>query len=319
MKIEDEIMRIKHSKNNTILQIFLFGVIVLSGILVSAQTPRTITIMTEPNAIVWINDVRFGTTGADGKLTLSIASGGSKKIRVRADGFKETTQNLLAAQKGNIKIALIKTTDQAELAFQQAETLSASDKDKAIELYKKAIGLRPKYAEAFLGLARILGDNGDTAEALKAVKAAKRLRPIYAEASAVEGRIYKTNGDEELAIAAFKKAITEGKGFQAEALTGLGLLYREKAETFSSAGDFESEKEYYLLAAGELKKAVAQIAGSSDAMTIYQLLGDCYERAKMYKEAIAVYEEFLRIYPDSNEAVTVRSFIKHIKKQMSEH
>lgn len=313
-------MRIQHSNSNKILRIFLFGIIVLSGVLVSAQTnqTRTITIMTEPNAIVWINDVRFGTTDADGKLTFNIASGGAKKIRVRANGFKETTQNLLAAQKGNIKIALTKTTDQAELTFQQAETLSATDKEKAIEMYKKAIRLRPKYAEAFLGLARILGDNGDTAEALKAVREARRIRPAWAEASAVEGRIYKTNGDEEEAIAAFKKSISEGKGFQAEALTGLGLLYREKAETFGVSGEFESEKEYYLLAAAELKKAATQLSGSSDAMTIYQLLGDCYERIKMYQEAIAVYEEFLRIYPDSNEAVTIRSFITQIKKQMSE-
>lgn len=312
-------MQIQHSRNNKIWQIFLFGIIALSSILVSAQTnqTKTIVITTEPNAIIWINEVRFGTTDADGKMTLKIASAGTRKIRVRANGFKEATQNLLAAQKGNIKIALTKTTDQAELAFQQAETLASSDEEKAIELYKKAISLRPKYAEAFLGLARILGENGDTEEALKAVKAAKRLRPIYAEASAVEGRIYKTNGDEEEAIAAFKKAITEGKGFQAEALTGLGLLYREKAETFSSAGDFESEKEYYLLAAGELRKAAAQLSGSTDAITIYQLLGDCYERAKMYQEAIAVYEEFLRVYPDSNEAVTVRSFITQIRKQMN--
>ena len=313
-------MRIQHSSSNKILRIFLFGIVVLSGVLVSAQTnqTKTITIMTEPNAIVWINDVRFGTTDADGKLTFNIASGGAKKIRVRANGFKETTQNLLAAQKGNIKIALTKTTDQAELTFQQAETLSATDKEKAIEMYKKAIRLRPKYAEAFLGLARILGDNGDTAEALKAVREARRIRPAWAEASAVEGRIYKTNGDEEEAIAAFKKSIAEGKGFQAEALTGLGLLYREKAETFGVSGEFESEKEYYLLAAAELKKAATQLSGSSDAMTIYQLLGDCYERIKMYQEAITVYEEFLRIYPDSNEAVTVRSFITQIKKQMSE-
>ena len=299
------------------VEIFLFcGLLSIFAVSITAQTLRTITIMTEPNAIVWINDVRFGTTDASGKLTLKVASG-IKKMRVRANGFKEVTQNLLAAQKGNVKIALTKTTDQAELAFQQAETLASTDEEKAIELYKKAISLRPKYAEAYVGLARILGENDETVEALEAIKEARKIRPIYAEASAVEGRIYKANGDEEQAIASFKKSIAEGKGFQAEAHAGLGLLYREKAETFSASGDFESEKEYYQLAATELKKAVAQLSGAPDAMTIYQLLGDCYERAKMYKEAIAVYEEFLKIYPDSNEAVTVRSFIVQLKKQMN--
>ena len=296
---------------------FALTVCLSFSVIAFAQTTRTITIMTEPNAAVWIGDARFGTTDTDGKLTLNITFAGTRKIRVRADGFKEATLNLLPVQKGSIKVALTKTTDEAELAFQQAEKLASSDREKAIEIYKKAISLRPKYAEAYLGLARVLSDTEDTEAALKAIKEARKIRPAWAEASAVEGRIYKANGDEEMAIAAFKKAIAEGKGFQAEALTGLGLLYREKAETFSSSGDFESEKEYYLLAATELKKAVTQIAGSSDAITIYQLLGDCYERAKMYQEAIAVYEEFLRIYPDSNEAVTVRSFITQIRKQMN--
>jgi hypothetical protein len=39
---------------------------------------------------------------------------------------------------------------------------------------------------------------------------------------------------------------------------------------------------------------------------------------KKFEEAIAVYEEFLRIFPDSNEAGAVRSFIVQIRKQMSE-
>lgn len=282
-----------------------------------AQTMRTINVITEPNAVIWINDVRFGKTDKSGKLTLNVASG-VKKIRVRAEGFKETTQNLLAAQKGDVKVALVKTTDKAEITFQQAEKMASIDEEKAIELYRKAISLRPKYAEAYVEIARILGENGETEDALEAINQARKIRPIYAEASAVEGRIYKTATEEEKAIASFKKSIAEGKGFQPEAHAGLGLLYREKAEGFGATGDFEQEKEYYLMAADELKKAVVQLSGAPDAVTIYQLLGDCYERAKMYKEAIAVYEEFLKVYPNTDEAVTVRSFITQIRKQMAE-
>ncbi len=282
-----------------------------------AQTMRTINVITEPNAVIWINDVRFGKTDKSGNLTLNVSSG-VKKIRVRAEGFKETTQNLLAAQKGDVKVALVKTTDKAEITFQQAEKMASIDEEKAIELYRKAISLRPKYAEAYVEIARILGENGETEDALEAINQARKIRPIYAEASAVEGRIYKTATEEEKSIASFKKSIAEGKGFQPEAHAGLGLLYREKAESFGATGDFDQEKEYYLLAADELKKAVAQLSGAPDAVTIYQLLGDCYERAKMFKEAIAVYEEFLKVYPNTDEAVTVRSFITQIRKQMAE-
>lgn len=282
-----------------------------------AQT-RTITVLTEPNANVWLDDVLRGTTDEGGKLTIAPITTGAHKLRVRADGFKETSQNLLAAQKGDVKIALVKTTDQAELTYQEAEKLSSSDREKAIAAYRKAIGLRPKYAEANLGLARVLSANNDSDGALKAIGNARKVRPGYAEASAVEGRIYIADGDDEKAIAAFRRSIAEGRGFQPEANTGLGLLYKDKAEAFGANGDYESEKANYELAVQYFKKAIAQLSGAPDAVTLYQFLGLAYEKMKKYDEAIAVYEDFLKIFPDSNESEAVRSFIVQLKKQMSE-
>ena len=289
----------------------------IAAISVSAQL-RTLTVVTEPNALVWIDDVNYGKTDESGKLQLRTFPAGTHKIRVRADGFKETAQTLLASQKGEIKIALVKTTDAAELAFQQAEAMAAIDREKAVALYQKAVKLRPRYAEAFLGLARVYAGLSDFDAALKAVQSARRARPGYAEASAVEGRIYKDEGDEEKAITAFKRAITEGKGVQPEAHTGLGLLYKEKAEGFGAEGDFDSEKEYYLLAAAELRKAVAQLAGSPDAVTIYQFLGGSYEKAKMYREAIKVYEEYIKNFSDAEDVVTFRSFIVQLEKRIKD-
>ncbi|CAA9426121.1 MAG: hypothetical protein AVDCRST_MAG74-3345 [uncultured Pyrinomonadaceae bacterium] len=279
---------------------------------------RSITVVTEPNAIVWLDDILRGKTDASGNLTIKLVSAGAHKIRVRADGYKEASQNLLAAQRGEVKIALVKTNDPAELAFQEAENLAVVDREKAVAAYRKAIGLRPKYAEAHLALARVLLAMNNTEGALAAVKDARKARPGYAEASAVEGRIYVSEGDEEKAVAAFRRAITEGKNFQPEAQTGLGLLYNEKAEAAGGAGDAAAEEENYTLAVAHFKKAVAQLSGAPDAITIYQFLGVAYEKMKKYAEAIAVYEEFLRAFPDSNEATAVQSFIVQLKKQMSE-
>jgi len=279
---------------------------------------RSITVVTEPNAIIWLDDVLRGRTDASGNLTIKPVSAGARKLRVRADGFKEASQNLPAAQRGEVKIALVKTTDPAELAFQEAEILTGVDREKAVNAYRKAINLRPKYAEAQLALARVFLAMNNTEGALTAVKEARKARPGYAEASAVEGRIYVSEGDEEKAVAAFKRAVTEGKNFQPEAQTGLGLLYKEKAEAAGGAGDAAAEEENYLLAVGYFKKAVAQLSGAPDAITLYQFLGLAYEKMKKYTEAIAVYEEFLRVFPDSNEASAVQSFIVQLKKQMSE-
>jgi len=285
-----------------------------------AQGQRTITVVTEPNATIWLDDILRGKADASGKLIIKPVSNGAHKIRVRADGFKEASQNVLAAQKGDVKIALVTTEDKAELAFQEAERLTTSDRAKAVAAYRAAIAARPKYAEAQLGLARVLLAMSDFEGAHAAINEARKARPAYAEASAVEGRIYDTEGledSEAKAIAAFKRAVTEGKGFQPEAQTGLGLLYKEKANAAGSGGDYEEEEANYLLAAGHFKKAIAQLGGAPDAITIYQFLGLAYEKMKKYTEAIAVYEEFLKVFPETSEATAVKSFIVQLKKEMN--
>ena len=308
---------------NSMCRSVIFGLLValaFSSLSYGQKPPtkaRTITVTTEAGAKVWIDGVLYGKTNDAGTLTINTISSGPHSIRVRADGFKQKDQPLTAIQKGTIKLPLVKTTDEAELKFQEAVRLTSSDRDKAAAAFEEAIKLRPNYPEAYLELARVNADLGDLEGAQKAVNSARKLRPNYAEATAVLGRIYKDSGeDDEKAIAAFKRAITEGKGFQPEAYAGLGLLYKEKAEGFGGSGDFENERLNYQQSAKYLKAAVKQLAGAPDAAIIYQLLGLAYERQKKLPEAIATYEEFLRMFPDNNEASAVRSFIVQLKKDL---
>lgn len=282
----------------------------------AASQFRTITVISTPAAKVWIDGVYYGKTDTAGKLTISTVASGGHSLKVRADGFKERTQPLTAVQKGEVRVDLVKTTDAAELAFQEAVRLESVDREQAADAYRKAIELRPGFADAHILLARVLTELGDLEEAEAAIASARRLRPGFAEASAVLGRIYKEGGEEEKAIAAFKRAIAEGKGFQPEAYTGLGLLYKEKAEGFGGTGDFDAEDRNYTEASKYLKTALTQLAGAPDTVIIYQLLGLVYERQKKYTDAIATYEEFLRIFPDSPDATAVRSFIVQLKKDM---
>ncbi len=279
---------------------------------------RSVTVSAVPSAKVWIDGVYFGKTNASGELTIATVSSGAHTLRLRADGYKEKTQPLAAIQRGEVKVVLVKTTDEAELAFQAAERFTTTDREKAAESYRRAIELRPAFPDAYLGLARVLTETGDVEDAEAAITSARKYRPAFAEALAVLGRIHKENGDEDKAIASFKRAITEGKGFQPEAYTGLGLLYKEKAEGFAGSGDFANEEINYNEAAKYLKVALKQLSGAPDTVIIYQLLGLVYERQKNYKEAIATYEEFLRIFPNTPEATSVRSFIVQLKKDMSD-
>src|SRR5689334_14367470 len=114
--------------------------------------PVALTITTEPNAIVWIDEVRRGTTDASGKLALTKLSSGRHTVRIRANGFKETTAALLPGRR-TLSVKLIPTTDKAELLFQQAETAREQARDddarhKAADLYRDAIKLRPAFPAA---------------------------------------------------------------------------------------------------------------------------------------------------------------------------
>lgn len=267
-----------------------------------AQT-ASLTITTEPNAIVWIDEVRRGTTDASGKLTLTKVSPGRHTVRVRANGFKETTTALLPGRR-TLAVKLAPTTDQAELLFQQAETAREQARDdaareKAADLYRQVLKARPAYPAAHVGLARVLLDLNQFKEARAAIEAARRTRPVYPEASAVEGRIYREEAFDEEAIRSFRRAIREARGFQPEAHVGLARLLEDK-------GDFAA-------AAVELKKALDQLSDSEPV--IYQMLGATYEKLNKPKEAIVAYEKYLQLAPNGSYAAAIRSILNQLKRE----
>ena len=281
--------------------LFALGLFLFVSLPASAQTPLVIT--SEPNAIIWIDDIRRGTTDASGKLSLTKVSAARHTVRVRADGFKETSV-ALAPGRRSLAVKLVPTTEQAELLFQQAETAREKARDddarkKAADLYREAIKLRAAFPAAQVGLARILMDLNEFKEAHAAIDAARRSRPSYAEASAVEGRIYREEAFDQNAIRSFNRAIREGGGVQPEAFVGLAKLYEDK-------GDFAQ-------AVTEYRKALTQLSDSEPV--IYQMLGAAYERIEKPKEAVAAYEKYLQLAPNGSYAAAIRSIIDQLKRE----
>lgn len=267
----------------------------------AAQASRTLTITTEPNAIVWIDEIRRGVTDASGKLALKNVSPARHSLRVRANGFREST-GLILPGKNSATVKLMRTTDAAELAFQEAETAREQARDdegrqKAAEAYRRALKLRPSFPAARVGLARILLELNEYKEALAEIEAARRSRAIYPEASAVEGRINREAAFDEEAIKSFRRSIREARGFQPEAHVGLARVLEEK-------GQFDE-------AIAEYRKALDQLMDSEPV--IYQLLGAAYERQQKYKEALAAYEKYLTLAPNGSLAPAVRSIIDQLK------
>ncbi|HMQ03119.1 MAG TPA: tetratricopeptide repeat protein [Pyrinomonadaceae bacterium] len=280
----------------------------------STTTARSITVVTEPNASIWLNGVFFGKASEAGTLTVDTPPPGRKSLRVRADGFKEAIRILTPVQQGQISVPLTKTNDGAELAFQAAVRFSVLDREKAVGEYRRAIELRPSYTDAHIGLARTLIELAEYREAELAVAAARRTSPGNAEVSAVEGRLLKSVGEEEKAAAAFRRAIREGGAIQPEANTGLGLIHRERAEMAGAEGDFDREAAEYKEAAKYLSTAIKQLAGAPESIVIYQHLGLMYEQQNKAAEAISVYREFLRLFPKHPEAPAFESYIVQLQR-----
>ena len=172
-------------------------------------------------------------------------------------------------------------------------------RQKAADLYRQTLKLRPAFPAAHVGLARVLLDLNDTNGALAEIDSARRYRANYPEASAVEGRIYRETGQTDEAIGAFNRAIRESHGFQPEAHVGIGRVYEEKGQ--------------YDLAAREFQIAINQLSDTEPI--IYQLLGAAYEKSGNNKEAIAAYENYLRLAPNGSLAPAVRSILDQLKTQ----
>ena len=269
--------------------------ILLFFVVPSIYAQASLTITTEPNAIVWIDEIRRGVTDASGKLTLTKVSAGRHSVRVRANGFKETTAALLPGRRA-LAVKLVTTTDPAELKFQEAES---SSREKAAELYREAIKLRPAFPAAQVGLARVLMSLNEFKEAHAAIDAARRTRPAYAEASAVEGRIYREEAFDDDALRSFRRSIREAGGVQPEAYVGMAKVLEDKGR--------------FAEAIVEYKKALAQLSDSEPV--IYQMLGAAYERVEKPKEAVVAYEKYLELAPTGSYAAAIRSILEQLKRE----
>lgn len=273
----------------------------------SAPGSSSLVIHTEPNAIVWVDDIRRGVTDASGRLELKKMLPGRHVVRVRARGFKETSAPLPPGKR-TLAVRLVRTNDQAELLFQQAEEAREKARDDqsrqaAADLYHEVLRLRAAFPAAHVGLARVLLDLNKNQEALAAIAAARRYRPVYPEASAVEGRIHKEAAFTEEAILSFRRAIREARGFQPEAHVGLARVFEEQ-------GKFEEAVDAY-------KKALAQLSDSEPV--IYQLLGAAYEKQQQYKQALAAYEKYLALAPNGSLAPAIRSVIEQLRRDAEGH
>ena len=106
--------------------------------------------------------------------------------------------------------------------------------DEAVACYRRALELKPDYAEAYNNLGIVLKEQGKLDEAIACFRRALELKPDYAEAHSNLGSALKDQGKLDEAVACYRRALELRPDF-AEAHYNLGSALEE-------IGDLQARK-----------------------------------------------------------------------------
>ena len=152
--------------------------------------------------------------------------------------------------------------------------------DAAIENYRRAIEIKPDYAETHNNLGIALKDKGDLGSAIESYNRAIEIKPDYAEAHSNLGNALKQNGDLRTAIQSFNKAIAINKDF-AQAHNNLGIALLESGDS-----------------RGAIENCTRALEIKPDYAEAHSNLGDALQENDDLKASIASYNRALGIKPE---------------------
>ena len=156
--------------------------------------------------------------------------------------------------------------------------------DEAVACYRRALELKPDYAEAHNNLGNALKDQGKLDEAVACYRRALELKPDYAEAHNNLGIALKDQGKLDEAVACYRRAL-ELKPDYAEAHNNLGIALKDQGKLDEAVACYRR--------ALELKPDYAEAHNN---------LGIALKDQGKLDEAVACYRRALELKPDYAEA-----------------
>ena len=166
--------------------------------------------------------------------------------------------------------------------------------DEAIDQYRAALRDDPSHAAARNNLGNALVRQGHVVEALPHFLDALSVNPAYAEAHYNIGRAYVLRGDWADAIEHFRKLV----GLQPDWAPGLSELAWLLAAT-------PEPRLHDARLAVRLAEHAAEVTGQKDAKVL-DVLATAYADAGAFDRALATADAALRLMPDETLAVDIR-------------
>jgi predicted O-linked N-acetylglucosamine transferase (SPINDLY family) len=189
---------------------------------------------------------------------------------------------------------------------------------EAVAAYRRALALRPDYAEVYSNLGLALQNLGRFEEAIGAFERAAGLRPDLAAIQANMGNALRAGARFHGAIAAYRRAIELAPGF-AEAHNNLGIALHESGQAEEAIAAFERAialKSDYAEASSNLGGALSSVGRLDEAIAACQRalalrpdhalahnnLANALLQGGRLDEAIAACQRALALRPDYAEA-----------------
>jgi predicted Zn-dependent protease len=254
-------------------------------------------------SVVFINDIRHGSTPASGELDLPRVKSGSYPIRIRTVGYADFHGTIVITPGGErtLKVKQLPTQDEGLIHYQKGENLrDAKNETEAVAEFKKAVRLKPGLAEARISMARSLISLEDFDGAETQLQAAIRLGgALAAEGTTVLANLRRSQGLYDEAIAAYRRAIRLARGVSPEAHIGLAIALEEKGSVGAAIAEYG-----------------AGIRQDMDTEPIlYYLLGRAFEKQGDQDQAVEAYQGYLRLDPQGQYSSAVASIVDRLKKE----
>ncbi|MBC6431432.1 tetratricopeptide repeat protein [Nostoc sp. HG1] len=178
----------------------------------------------------------------------------------------------------------INSNNAIELSKQGNTLFDLQRYQDALEIYEKAVNIRPDYAQGWNGQGKTLSKLKKYKDALAAYDRAIQIQPDYFEAWSGRGFVLGNLQRYQEAIASFDKALQ---------------LNNESSEVWNAKGEAFSNLNQYDQAIKAYEKA---IEFKPDNYEAWYKKGLALQNSNRYEEAIAAYEKVVDLKPDYEQA-----------------